>query len=193
MRIEKTVVFESDMPTTRSCGDCQLCCKLLPVRGINKPANTTCQFQKFHKGCTVYHTDKMPMECGMWNCRWLVNDDTADQSRPDRSHYVIDVMPDFVDCTDNETGEQTQVEVVQVWVDPNHRDAHRDPALRRYLHRRAAEGVAAIIRYSSSEAFVLMGPPFMGDGQWHEIAGESSGRTHTAGEIIDTLGEKYGV
>jgi hypothetical protein len=35
---------------TRQCGDCQLCCKLLPVPPLQKAAGVACRFQKFHKG-----------------------------------------------------------------------------------------------------------------------------------------------
>src|SRR3974390_97093 len=133
----------------RQCGECQLCCKLLPVASVEKPAGKACRFSKFHKGCTVYRTRAMPMDCAVWNCRWLVNDDAAELSRPDRSHYVIDVMPDFVTVVDNATGEKTNVQVVQIWIDPDCPDAHRDPALRRWLERRNEQGlgqVAALIR-----------------------------------------------
>jgi hypothetical protein len=88
----------------------------------------------------------------LWSCRWLVNDDTADMRRPDRAGYVIDMMPDFITIQDNETGALTKVEVVQIWVDPRRPDAHRDPALRAYLERRAAEGKAALVRFDSKEA-----------------------------------------
>src|SRR2546423_255596 len=106
---------------TRACGDCQLCCRLLPVKGIlNKPAGARCKHQKFGKGCMVYHRPGMPPECAIWNCRWLVNDDTADLPRPDRAHYVIDLIPDYVTLVNDETGEKQNVEVVQVWIDPKH-------------------------------------------------------------------------
>src|SRR5262245_37028912 len=92
---------------TRHCGECTLCCKLLPVHGgplingirmpsdLDKPAGERCKYQRHGKGCTVYKSYKMPTCCRVWNCRWLVNDDTQDQSRPDRSHLVIDIVPDF--------------------------------------------------------------------------------------------------
>jgi hypothetical protein len=174
---------------SRQCGDCQLCCKLLPVQGVKKPAGTVCQFQKFHKGCTVYHTPKMPFECGTWNCRWLVNDDAADLSRPDRSHYVIDLMPDFVTLREYDK-EIENIQVVQIWCDPKYPDAHRDPALRRWMFRRAQDGIAAIIRFNSREALTIFAPPFAHDGQWHEVtSGVSLERTHTWAEIENALGK----
>jgi hypothetical protein len=119
----------------RQCGDC---CKLLPVPPLQKAAGVACRFQKFHKGCAVYHKPEMPPECSIWNCRWLVTDDTDELSRPDRAHYVIDVMPDFI-TINQEDGEPQNIQVAQIWVDPKYPDAHRDPTLRRWMFRRAQE------------------------------------------------------
>src|SRR5262249_38032112 len=110
---------------TRRCGDCTLCCRLLPMkrdqysrqevteaivglvqRGFARPSEFVgmmLEFDKPHgercphqcsKGCRVYA--RRPFGCRYWNCRWLVNDDCGDLRRPDRSHVVIDLMPDFV-------------------------------------------------------------------------------------------------
>jgi len=105
---------------------------------------------------------------------WLLGQDTADLSRPDRAHYVIDCMPDYVTLRDNTTGDLTKLPVLQIWVDPRFRDAHRDPALRDYIKRRGEQdGMAALIRYSSTEAFTIFPPAIASDGEWHEKAGES--------------------
>jgi hypothetical protein len=80
----------------------------------------------------------------------------------------------------------THIEVVQVWVDPAHRLAHRAPSFRRWL---AEKNKPAIIRYSSREGFVLF-PPAMTDGQgWveHE-SGLMSEHTHTLEEKAAALG-----
>src|SRR5437660_3422800 len=128
----------------RQCGDCQLCCKLLPMKGgdkpqfsetiaqlvelgimtaadaramepdFYKPAGKRCPHQRHGKGCAIYA--RRPFGCRFWNCRWLVNDDTAELSRPDRSHYVIDVSPDFVTLRHDDSGEPDVVSVIQVWV-----------------------------------------------------------------------------
>lgn len=164
----------------RQCGDCQLCCKLLPVPEIDKLANAKCKHQRHHVGCTVYRKRGMPMSCAIWNCRWLANDDTHDLSRPDRSHYVIDIMPDHI--TAQQEGVSVNIEVVQIWVDPGYRDAHRETALRRYLARLGERNIAAIVRWSASDAVVLL-PPSMTDGQWHEITGQ---RRDTGYSLLET-------
>jgi hypothetical protein len=156
----------------RHCDGCTLCCSLLPIKEIGKPAGVDCKHQ-CAGGCGVYRrADLMPRSCRLWNCRWLVDDDTADQLRPDVSHLVIDMMPDFVALIDDKTGKQSPVEVVQVWCDPAHRDAHRDPAFRAYVERRARENKATIVRFSSSDAVTLFAPALSGDGQWHEVGGK---------------------
>jgi hypothetical protein len=170
----------------RPCGDCTLCCKLLPVRELGKGANERCSYQRRGQGCTAYGTRKMPDCCKLWNCRWLVNNDTADLSRPDRSHYVIDIMPDFVTWRYDETGETGTMQVVQIWCDPDFPDAHHDPALRAYLMRRAEEGIAALIRYDSRNAFTLMAPPMTSDHEWHEVRGTSTAE-HSFVDVVRAL------
>lgn len=115
---------------TRRCGECTLCCKLLPVRELGKGANERCRFQS-HKGCRVYHQPRkgFPVSCSLWNCRWLVDPETTKLRRPDRSHYVVDIMPDLVRVDNNDTGESQEISVVVVWVDRAFPDAWRDPEL----------------------------------------------------------------
>jgi hypothetical protein len=195
----------------RECGSCTLCCKLLPVASesrklhietleaairhglltreeaantvpdFHKPAGQRCPHQRASKGCTIYAT--RPFGCRFWNCRWLVNDDTGDLSRPDRSHYVIDVSPDYVTADDG-AGRHQVVPVVQIWVDPNYPDAHRDPALRRYLERRGREGWAALIRLDRREAIFVAPPSLSADGKWYEM------RTQLESEIEHTVEDK---
>jgi hypothetical protein len=170
------------MPKKRECGDCQLCCKLLPTSEINKPANTRCPHQSNACGCKIY--PRRPMSCALWNCRWLVDDDTGDLPRPDRAHYVIDMMPDFVVAT-APGHEPVNVGVIQVWVDPAHRDAHRAPAFRRFLER---QGVPAVIRYGSREGFTLIPPSMTGGRGWIEHHSESMRRETTLAEKAAALG-----
>jgi Putative zinc- or iron-chelating domain len=204
---------------TRQCGECTTCCKLLPMqdRGdgkvpqtvalmvkhglmsqreaasitpeFSKPAGERCPHQRHHKGCMIYAS--RPASCRLWSCRWLTGEDTADLRRPDRSHYVIDITPDFirVDPTDGNNPD-TNVPVVQVWLDDGYPDAHKDPALRAYLLRRAEEGIAALIRSSASdETFVLIAPPMTDNGEWLEHRTGKREREHTAEEKVAALGK----
>jgi hypothetical protein len=170
------------MSTKRTCGDCQLCCRLLPTVEINKPANERCKHQKHGVGCAIY--SRRPMSCALWNCRWLVDDDTADLPRPDRAHYVIDMMPDFV--TKTEPGaDPVNLPVIQVWVDPAHRDAHRAPSFRRYVER---QGMAVVIRYGSREGFTLIPPSMTGSRGFIEHHSKITRPETTLAEKAEALG-----
>jgi hypothetical protein len=169
----------------RRCGDCTLCCRLLPVGELKKAAGERCAQQR-GGGCRVYRTARMPRSCSLWNCRWLVDDETAALARPDRSHYVIDSVPDFVTARDNETGEKTPIPVLQIWVDPAHRDAHRDPALRAYLEKKE---IAALIRFNSGDGLTIFPPSVTGKDHWLEITGESVPTEHTYADYVREFGE----
>jgi hypothetical protein len=154
----------------RKCGDCTLCCKLVPVPNLGKPAHTRCKHQS-HKGCKVYsRLALISPPCHLWACQWLRNPDAGELHRPDRAHYVIDIMPDFVGIQDEATGKTTDMPAMQIWADPDHPNAWReDKALRRYIERAAEkDGVLAIIRLDTSHGIALIPPCFCNDGQWHE-------------------------
>lgn len=174
----------------RQCGGCSLCCKLLPVRELKKGAGQRCQHQRMSKGCAIY--GRHPASCKLWSCAWLIGadgGDTADLRRPDRAHYVIDPMPDYVTVRNNETGEAIDtIPVVQIWVDPAHRDAHKDPALREFLRRRGEEGVAALLRYSDTEAVPLIPPQMNDTGDFLVPPNHHTlGKTHTPAEVEAAL------
>jgi hypothetical protein len=154
---------------TRACGDCQLCCKIVPVKEIGKPANQRCPHQKFKVGCSVY--SKRPHSCRMWACAWLVFYPAPALRRPDRAHYVIDMLPDYVRLVDDDAGKVIEIPVWQIWLEAGHPDAHRDPALRAFLDAEYKRtGMAALVRDpGNNDALFLMPPSGAGDGEWHEM------------------------
>ena len=169
----------------RQCGDCTLCCKLLPVPELKKLAGARCVHQRTHKGCAVYH--RRPLSCLVWSCGWLTEEGAVDLRRPDRSHYVIDPMPDFVTMTYDDEPPR-RVPVVQIWNDPKYPDAHRDPALRAYIAKLAERTpTAAIVRYNNEDAVVLFPPSLASDGQWHEERSAMRQQQHTFKEIAEVL------
>jgi hypothetical protein len=173
----------------RQCGGCTLCCKLLPVRELDKPANTRCQHQGVGK-CRVYHGPQMPPTCRLWNCRWLVDPATAKLRRPDRSHYVIDLMPDLIRMVDNTTGAVREIEVVQVWCDPAFRDAWRDPALMAYAEQQAEAGIAMLVRFGSREGITVFAPAIDAGTpkQWHFISHCTVVDSPSGSLLLDKLG-----
>lgn len=164
---------------TRRCGECTLCCKVMPVGQIGKPANTRCQHLRA-KGCTVHSMARYPSSCSLWQCVWLQQPD-ADLPRPDRAHYVIDPYLDYIELAYR--GERERLDVVQVWVDPKHPNAHRDPKLRAYLADRAERvHQAGLVRFDEVRALALFAPAFT-TGGWIEVEHMCLGRQHTVAEI----------
>jgi hypothetical protein len=163
--VDGDISFE-DSQTGRKCGDCTLCCKLVPVEEIMKPAGEKCRHVRHGKGCSIYN--HRPFSCMMWSCRWLIDPDTAAMRRPNRSHYVIDIGEDSVRLSNDLTGEEFEVPVIQIWCDPAYPDAHKDPHLRDYIAAKSMHGIAAIIRYNSKDGFTIFGPGFSKDGIWRE-------------------------
>jgi hypothetical protein len=91
--------------------------------------------------------------------------------RPDRAHYVIDLEYDYITMQEPNGGPAHQVQVLQVWVDPAFREAHRTPDLRAHMLRLAENyRIATIVRWSSRDALVIFPPPFSSDRQWTEVA-----------------------
>lgn len=173
----------------RHCGTCTLCCKLLPVRELEKDANTRCRHQS-SKGCGIYQRPGFPVSCELWSCRWLVDDDTADMLRPDRAGYVLDLVPDLMRLSNNETGEAREIEVVQVWVAPGV-DAIKDKRLRRYAERQAERGRALLLRHGWGPATAVFAPALASDGEWHVIDGADPRmqrvETQTGSRLLDRL------
>lgn len=168
----------------RRCGSCQLCCKLLAVKsgwvgpgtntfhGLEKPAGVRCQHQRAGKGCAIYEV--RPHCCEAFVCWWLAGDDAHDLPRPDRGHFVVDISPDVIWVN----GQRALV--LQVWIDPAFPDAHRHPGLRAFLARQAADnGMAALIRYDSRRAMLLLAPCLSPTGAWYEGESMCANRTET--------------
>lgn len=201
----------------RKCGDCSLCCKLLPMSphlypparvaeaadamldagwakpsdfaGMRpmwaKPAGEPCKHQRHRKGCTIY--EQRPFCCRIWSCRWLTGDGTAGLPRPDRARYVIDLVPDFVTLRPHDGSEPTNIEVVQIWVDPAAPEAWREPALLAYIEARGQEGKAALVRFGNKRGITVFPPSMSGDGQWHEFHGGELRGEHAGAELIAGL------
>jgi len=159
----------------------------LPVRELDKPANTKCRHQS-SKGCGVYRRAGFPASCALWSCRWLLSRDTADLQRPDRTGYVLDLVPDVVRARDNTTGLNQEIEIVQVWVRPG-ADPLKERGFRRYAERQAKKGIAMLLRFGTDRAVAVFPPAMASDEQWHVIGDAQMVRavTQTGNLLLDRL------
>lgn len=79
----------------RTCGDCTLCCKVMAIEALAKPASAWCRHCKPGCGCTIY-ADR-PAECENFACLWLVNDLLDKQWKPSRSKLVLTTSEDGIE------------------------------------------------------------------------------------------------
>lgn len=190
--IERAAPSRTISRDERQCGDCTLCCTLLPVVTLEKKGGVRCQHQRSAisaegAGCAVYRKKGFPSECNLWACRWLIDQTTTALLRPDISHYVIDIVPDFI--TAQHGGVQQKVPVIQVWVDPHYPDAHRDPKLREWVVQHEPQCLL-LVRYDPYDAIILVPPHFSSTNAWEEPGNiQSENRTHRGDEIAAVLNQ----
>ena len=55
--------------STRSCGSCTLCCKLLGVHALDKPPYQWCAHCVTGAGCAIYA--KRPFDCRAFHCMYV--------------------------------------------------------------------------------------------------------------------------
>jgi hypothetical protein len=76
----------------RACGECSMCCKLLRITELEKPAGRWCQHCAPGKGgCTIY--DTRPEICRTYACGWLMSPKVTEDWYPLRSHMVLSFSP----------------------------------------------------------------------------------------------------
>jgi hypothetical protein len=75
----------------RKCGSCSLCCKVLDIIEMAKPAGSWCKHCKPGHGCTIY--DNRPLVCRVFACQWLVDKMFGDEWKPTRSKMVLRMTP----------------------------------------------------------------------------------------------------
>ena len=71
----------------RTCGTCTLCCKLMTVPEVEKPAGEWCRHCDKGKGCRIY-ADR-PQRCRDFFCGYLQSEALSDEWHPVRSRFLI--------------------------------------------------------------------------------------------------------
>lgn len=77
-----------EITSGRECGKCSLCCKLLHVIELDKPANKWCgHCNPGHGGCTIH--DSRPNICRSYFCGWMLSSNVSDDWYPLRCHMIL--------------------------------------------------------------------------------------------------------
>ncbi|MBV8923780.1 MAG: hypothetical protein JOZ74_00285 [Bradyrhizobium sp.] len=81
--------------TGRACGDCTLCCKVMAIEQLAKPAAQWCRHCKPGHGCQIYHD--RPVECRQFNCLWLIDERFGPHWKPNKSKLVLTTSADGIE------------------------------------------------------------------------------------------------
>ena len=76
----------------RACGTCSLCCKLMEVETLSKPAGRWCGHCVPSKGCSIHAT--RPDECRGFYCGWLRIPELGEEWKPQQAKFLLFLSDD---------------------------------------------------------------------------------------------------
>jgi hypothetical protein len=71
----------------RACGSCTLCCKVVGVLEIDKPAGVWCPHCAGAKRCTIY--EQRYASCRSFYCQWMIEQGLGPEWRPERAKFAL--------------------------------------------------------------------------------------------------------
>lgn len=71
----------------RECGTCTLCCKVVGVLEIAKPAGVWCRHCVRGKGCEIY--DTRFSSCRTFYCQWMIDKGLGPEWKPERAKFAL--------------------------------------------------------------------------------------------------------
>ena len=130
-------------PPARECGECTLCCKVVGVEDLKKPAGRWCTHCTASNGCAIY--EARPQECRDFVCAWLQSDALDEQWKPSRCKFVVFAEPGSVN--------------LKVSVDPARPDAWRKEPFyswfKAWVRPRIAQGGKVVVMNGTRAVVVL--------------------------------------
>lgn len=120
----------------KTCGECTLCCKIVSLPELEKPANVPCHHCVLKKGCAIY--DTRPQGCRDYTCLWLISAQQPDAWRPDKTHLYV------------EKGS----EVMTVRVDTDHPSAWQQPPGQEVVEHLLTRGYHVLIAVGRQLTFL---------------------------------------
>ncbi len=93
----------------RECGSCSLCCKVLDVPAVYKPAGQWCKHFAAGTGCEIHQL--RPKACREFACLWLKGYGLGDEWKPSTAKFVM--------------AEAYDGDAILVHVDPKQKNAWR--------------------------------------------------------------------
>ena len=71
----------------KTCGSCTMCCKLMGIAELKKPAWTECVHVAPGIGCRIYQD--RPRSCRQFICGWLLDPGMGPELKPDKCRVIF--------------------------------------------------------------------------------------------------------
>lgn len=114
----------------RSCGECNMCCKVLDIKELDKDAGPLCDKWCSPVGCSIYK--KRPEVCRDFECDWLTERDVPAALKPSRIGTILMTDPDS--------------DQYQAVCDPKTPNRWRHPQVFKHLVARAKAGEIVVAK-----------------------------------------------
>jgi hypothetical protein len=84
-------LYDSENPLVpgRTCGSCMLCCTVVGVEELNKPAFAACSYAVAGKGCTI--REHRPRSCRRFFCGWRLDPNIDSLWKPSICGFVLTI------------------------------------------------------------------------------------------------------
>jgi hypothetical protein len=79
--------IEAMVVPRRACGTCSLCCKVLSISELAKPAGQWCTHCRPGKGCGIHAT--RPFVCRGFYCEWMISKGLGPEWRPEQAKFAL--------------------------------------------------------------------------------------------------------
>lgn len=76
-----------DIVAGRSCEGCGMCCNLLRIDALNKPAGEWCKHCSTRRSCDIH--GEHPDDCRNFHCGWLTVEGLGDEWKPSKSKIIM--------------------------------------------------------------------------------------------------------
>tara|TARA_R110000772_G_scaffold17946_3_gene49862 strand:+ start:20048 stop:20506 length:459 start_codon:yes stop_codon:yes gene_type:complete len=139
----------------KECGDCTLCCELLPIGEINKPASVLCGDCVLTKGCSIY--DKRPQSCRDFECSYISSDDMEEDLKPINCNVIFEKVTETVHLA---------------LIHPKDLDAWQAEPVKNYILGLKANGISTIISsYTRAPKYTVVAEGRTKEDIWEEAMG----------------------
>jgi hypothetical protein len=78
---------ENPLVPGRICGSCMLCCKVLPIAELSKPAGIMCNHAVAGEGCGI--RQRRPSACHRFFCGWRLDPNIGPEWKPEICGFVM--------------------------------------------------------------------------------------------------------